>query len=511
MNWLTLLSTFPWLSTIIWGHFAAAALILLFFDDKYAHISRAIALLSSIILMGISVYLWIHFDRSSSSMQFIETHQWLPMMHIDYTLGVDGFSLPLVALTTFTNLIVMLSSWRLVSHKVSQYLAAFMVMQGMVVGLFCSLDAFLFYVFWEGTLIPMYLCIGVWGSENRSYAADKFFVYTFFGSALMLLALIYLGLQAGTFYIPAFFELPLNRLEQDIIFFAFLLSFAIKMPMWPFHTWLPDAHTEAPAGGSVILAALMLKIGGYGFIRFSLPIVPDASSDYAPLIIMLSLIAIVVISLVAFAQKDMKRLIAYSSVAHMGFVSLGCFILHPIFNLTGTKIHAMLPLEGAMVQMIAHAFGSGAMFLAFGMIYERMHTRNMTDFGGIAQSMPIMTAFFVLFCLANIGVPGTSGFVGEMMIVLGTFRASFILSLLAGMSLVVAPIYTLWMVRSVFYGIPHHDQVQQLQDIDWLEALPLSLLAMAIFILGVYPDVLINVMHPSINHLLDLCYRTKLG
>jgi NADH-quinone oxidoreductase subunit M len=359
-------------------------------------------------------------------------------------------------------------------------------------------------------LIPMYLSIGIWGSENRSYAAIKFFLYTFLGSALMLIALLYLGLKAGSFFIPDFFPLGLSKTEQLLLFLGFLLAFAVKVPMWPVHTWLPDAHTEAPAGGSVILAALMLKIGGYGFLRFSLPITPDASHALGWLMIVLSLIAIVYIGFIAIAQTDMKRLIAYSSVAHMGFVTLGCFMLYIIVSRTGNAQVANLGLEGAMVQMISHAFGAGAMFLGFGMLYEQYHTRQIKDFGGIAKSMPIFAAFFMVFAMSNVGLPGTAGFVGEFMVILSTFKASFWVTFIAALTLIIGAGYTLWMYKRVFFGDVVNERVATLVDVTWLERFIFVLMVIPILFIGLYPKPLLNIFHTTISHLLELGLQSKI-
>lgn len=499
------------LSLLIWAPVLGAILVLILGRQGRAKTARWLALIISLISLGLCLPLWFGFDTTSVGMQFREHIAWIPSLNINYDVGVDGISMPLIILTSFTTTVVILASWTMVHKKVAQYLAAFLVMQGMVVGVFAALDSILFYFFWEGMLIPMYLSIGVWGAENRSYAAIKFFLYTFLGSAVMLIALLYLGLKANTFYIPSFFALPLTMGVQIAIFIAFLLSFAIKVPMWPVHTWLPDAHTEAPAGGSVVLAALMLKLGAYGFLRFSLPIVPDACRYFEWLLIALSLVAIVYIGFIAIAQTDMKKLIAYSSIAHMGFVTLGCFMVYVIISHTGNVKDAYLSLEGAMVQMISHAFGSGAMFLAFGVLYEQMHTRQIQDFGGIAKTMPLFSAFFMLFTMSNVGLPGTSGFVGEFMILLSTFKASFWVTFAAASTLVISATYTLWMYKRVFFGEVANDSVAALRDINVSEFLVFLLLGIAVLWIGLYPEPLLNILHTSIGNLLQLTLHSKIA
>lgn len=498
------------LSLLIWVPVLGGVLVLVAGSEKHAERARVVALVVSMICIVLCIPLYTQFDIYSVAWQFREHLTWIPTLKIHYDLGVDGISMPLIILTTYTTLLVILGSWTTIQYKVSQYLAAFLIMQGMIIGVFSSLDSILFYVFWEGMLIPMYLSIGIWGSENRSYAAIKFFLFTFLGSALMLIALLYLGLKAGSFFIPDFYPLKLGSTEQLLLFLGFLLAFAVKVPMWPVHTWLPDAHTEAPAGGSVILAALMLKIGGYGFLRFSLPITPDASHSLDWLMIVLSLVAIVYIGFIAIAQTDMKRLIAYSSVAHMGFVTLGCFMLYIIFTKTGNIQEAYISLEGAMVQMISHAFGAGAMFLGFGMIYQQFHTRRIRDFGGISSTMPIFSAFFMIFAMSNVALPGTSGFVGEFMIILSAFKANFWITFTSALSLIIGAAYTLWMYKRVFFGPITNDRVATLVDITWLERIIFILLVIPIFFIGLYPKPLLNIFHASIGHLLELSLQSKL-
>ncbi len=500
----------PLLSLLIWVPVIGAILVLFLGGDQFANRARYFALCVSLINIALCIPLYLNFDITTAGMQFREHLFWIPAYGIYYDLGVDGISLPLIMLTAFTTLLVILSSWETIHTKVAQYLATFLIMQGMVIGVFAALDSMLFYIFWEGMLIPMYLSIGIWGSANRSYAAIKFFLFTFLGSALMLVALLYLRIKVQSFYIPDLYAAPLSMKEQMLIFLAFLLAFAVKVPMWPVHTWLPDAHTEAPAGGSVVLAALMLKMGAYGFLRFSLPITPDASRALDWVMIALSLIAIVYIGFIAIAQTDMKKLIAYSSVAHMGFVTLGCFMIYLIMERTGDTHDAFMSMEGALVQMISHAFGSGAMFLSFGMLYERMHTRLISNFGGIAHTMPVFAAFFMVFAMSNVGLPGTSGFVGEFMIILSSFKASFWVALFAATTLVIGAAYTLWMYKRVFYGPIVREKIAVLQDANSFEWPIFILTAGAVFFIGLYPEPLLNLFHATVSHLLEMSMRSKL-
>ncbi|MCH9644152.1 MAG: NADH-quinone oxidoreductase subunit M [Gammaproteobacteria bacterium] len=503
-------TSFPILSILIWLPVLGAILLLSVRGEKSVTTARIIALIVSLISMALCIVMWADFNTTTAAMQFRETIAWIPTYKINYDIGVDGISMPLVVLTCFTTLIVVLASWTMVHKKVAQYLAAFLVMQAAVIGVFCAIDSMLFYFFWEAMLIPMYLSIGIWGGQNKSYAAIKFFLFTFFGSILLLVAILYLRMHSGSFSILGFFHMHLAMSVQVMLFWGFLLAFAVKVPMWPLHTWLPDAHTEAPTGGSVILAALMLKLGGYGFLRFSLPIVPDACRSYEWLMIALSLIAIVYIGFIAIAQTDMKKLIAYSSVAHMGFVTLGCFLVFLILQKTANTQDANLALEGGMVQMISHAFGSGAMFLAFGVIYEQMKTRSIKNFGGISKSMPIFAAFFMLFAMSNVGLPGTSGFVGEFMVLLSSFKASFWVTLAAASTLVIGAAYTLWMYRRVFFGQITNSEVSTLKDVHGVNLFVFVLLALAVLWIGVYPDPLLNVFHVSITHLLNLSMSSRL-
>jgi NADH-quinone oxidoreductase subunit M len=427
-----------------------------------------------------------------------------------YHLGVDGFSMPLIILTTISTLLVVVAAWEVIQHRLSQYLAAFLIMEGLMIAVFSSLDAVLFYVFFEAMLIPLFLVIGIWGGPNRVYATLKFFLYTFFGSVFLLVALLYLRHVSDSFAILDFHTVGLSLNEQTWLLLAFLIAFAVKVPMWPVHTWLPDAHVEAPTGGSVILAAITLKIGGYGFLRFALPIAPDASMVLDWLIITLSLIAVVYIGFVALAQTDLKKLIAYSSIAHMGFVTLGLFIIFDIFANAATGSGAVLAIEGAMVQMISHGFISAAMFLAVGVLYDRMHTREISAYGGVVNTMPVFAGFAVFFAMANAGLPGTSGFVGEFMVILAAFQANFWFAFLAATTLILGAAYTLWMVKRVFFGDVANNEVQALTDINRREFWMLASLAVIVLLLGVWPEPLINVMHASVEHLLTQVSQSKL-
>lgn len=504
-----MLEELPILSLLIWLPMLGGGLGLLFGNDNPTR-ARYIALITAAVCMALCVPLYTGFDTNTYAMQFSENIPWIEAYGINYHLGVDGLSMPMVILSTLTTLIVVIASWRSITSRVAQYMAAFLFMQGLMVGVFEALDSMLFYVFWEAMLIPMYLIIGMWGGPNRTYASIKFFLYTFLGSALMLVAILYMGIHAKAFGIIDFYSLKLTMTEQVLIFFAFLLAFAVKVPMWPVHTWLPDAHTEAPAGGSVVLAALMLKMGVYGFLRFSMPITPDASMTLDWLMIGLSLVAIVYIGIVAIVQTDMKRLIAYSSVAHMGFATLGCYMVYMIVRHTGNMADAYLSIEGAMVQMISHAFSTGALFLGIGILYDQTHSRLIKDYGGVVNSMPIFASFFMLFAMANVGLPGTSGFVGEFMIILSTFHASFWVTLLAATTLILSAAYTLWLYKRVFFGDVGNDQVAKLKDISGPDVIVLSILAFLVLFLGVYPEVLLKILHASVGHLLELSHTSKL-
>lgn len=493
----------PLLSLVIWTPIIGGLLVLFAGDKKDSSGAKKLALVVSIITFLLTIPLYTEFNADTHLAQFVERYSWIPAFNIEYFVGVDGISMPLILLTSFTTVIVIIAAWESIQYRASQYLAAFLIMEGFMIGTFSSLDAILFYIFFEAMLIPMFLIIGVWGGANRIYATIKFFIYTFVGSVLMLVALIYMYTKSGSFSILDFHALQLDLDEQILIFLAFLIAFAVKVPMWPVHTWLPDAHVEAPTGGSVILAAIMLKIGGYGFLRFSLPITPDASLELDWLVITMSLTAVVYIGFVALVQQDMKKLIAYSSIAHMGFVTLGFFIVFRIMdNGNGTQ-GAALALEGGMVQMISHGFISGAMFLCVGVMYDRMHSRQIADYGGVANTMPIFAGFMVFFAMSNAGLPGTSGFVGEFMVIMASLQANFWVAFLAATTLILGAAYTLWMVKRVVFGDIGNDNVRALTDINRREFLFLSILAVAVLALGLWPDPLVDVMHATIDNLLN--------
>lgn len=499
----------PILSLTIWIPIIGGVLVL-GSGDRDSNVTKWTALLTAIITFLVSIPLYSGFDVTTAQMQFVEQASWIPAFDIRYYLGVDGISMPLILLTTFITILVIIAGWEVIQYKPSQYMAAFLIMEGVMVGVFSALDAMLFYVFWEAMLIPMFIIIGVWGGANRVYATIKFFLFTFFGSVFMLVALIYLYFQSGSFDILGFHKVPVGETAQILIFLAFLAAFAVKVPMWPVHTWLPDAHVEAPTGGSVILAAIMLKIGGYGFLRFSLPITPDASHSLDWLVIGMSLIAIVYIGFVALVQKDMKKLIAYSSIAHMGFVTLGFFIVFAIAARPEAAGGAVLGMEGGMVQMISHGFISGALFLCVGVLYDRMHSREIGDYGGVVHTMPIFAGLMVFFAMANAGLPGTSGFVGEFMVILASFRADAWYAILAATTLILGAAYTLWMVKRVVFGPVANDQVAVLEDVNKRELLVLGSLAVAVLILGVWPAPLIEVMEPTIENLVQHIGVSKL-
>ncbi|HEY4748816.1 MAG TPA: NADH-quinone oxidoreductase subunit M [Steroidobacteraceae bacterium] len=497
------------LSILIWLPILAGVLVLTL-GDRNIVAGRWLALSASLVTLILAVPLWSSFDTATASLQLVEKLPWIPRFQAYYSLGVDGISLPLIVLTAFMTVPVVIAGWTVIEARPAQYFAAFLVMEGLMIGVFSATDALLFYFFWEAMLIPMFLIIGIWGGPRRVYATIKFFLYTFLGSVFMLAALIYMYVKGGSYSIAALQALPLTLIEQRWIFVAFLLAFAVKVPMWPVHTWLPDAHVEAPTGGSVILAAIMLKMGGYGFLRFSLPVAPDASRELDLLIIALSLIAVIYIGFVALAQQDMKKLIAYSSIAHMGFVTLGAFVIYEIVRTTGSLTGAGMGLDGAMVQMISHGLISGALFLCVGVLYDRMHSRQIADYGGVINTMPVFAAFMVLFALANTGLPGTSGFVGEFLVIIASFRASFWYSALAAVTLVLGACYTLWLVKRVVFGPVTSPRVAALKDLNPREFIVLGALAIAVLVIGVWPAPLLKVMQPTIHHLVSQAAATKL-
>ncbi len=499
------------LSILVWLPIGGGVALLVIGDSGDARSSQAglmriAALVFSVLTFLLSVVLYAAFDNAATGMQFVERVLWVESLNVFYYLGVDGLSAPLILLTTFITPLVVIAGWDSIKTRPAQYFAAFLILEGLMIGVFSALDGLLFYVFWEAMLIPMFLIIGIWGGERRVYATLKFFLYTFLGSVLMLVAFIYLYLQTGSFDLFGFMNVPLSLPVQQVIFIAFLLAFAVKVPMWPVHTWLPDAHVEAPTGGSVILAAIMLKMGGYGFVRLSLPIVPDGSAYFSGMMIALSLIAVVYIGFVALMQKDMKKLIAYSSIAHMGFVTLGMFLFWHIAAETG----AGLGMTGAMVQMISHGLISGAMFLCVGVLYDRVHSRQIADYGGVANTMPVFAAFMVLFSMANAGLPGTSGFVGEFMVIIASFKANFWFAFLAASTLVLGAAYTLWMVKRVIYGEVANDNVAKLQDLNAREFIVLAVLAFSVLLVGLWPAPLVDMMNTSVELLIEQVAQPKL-
>jgi len=496
------------LSLLIWlpiaGGFAVLAL-----NDRVV-VAKWLSLIVSGLSLALSAPLWAAFKTGTAAMQFVERAPWISTIHSEYYIGVDGISMPLILLTTFTTVLIVIASWENIEKRIAQYFAAFLILEGLMIGVFAALDAALFYVFWEAMLIPMFIIIGVWGGPKRVYATIKFFLYTFIGSLLMLVALIYMYLKSGSYELAVFQRMPLTLGEQTFIFLAFLAAFAVKVPMWPVHTWLPDAHVEAPTGGSVVLAAIMLKMGGYGFLRFSLPIAPDASRELDWAIIALSLIAVVYIGFVALAQRDMKKLIAYSSIAHMGFVTLGMFIGFQIVAHTGRTTGIELGLDGAVVQMLSHGLVSGALFLCVGVMYDRVHSREISAYGGVINTMPTFAAFMVLFALANSGLPGTSGFIGEFLVILASFKANVWFSFLAATILVLGAAYTLWLVKRVIFGEVANAKVAALKDLNPREFLVLGLLAAAVLLVGLWPAPLLDVMRASTQHLAQQLLVSKI-
>ncbi|MHB1373514.1 MAG: NADH-quinone oxidoreductase subunit M [Thauera sp.] len=489
----------PLLSLAIWVPILGGLLVLATGSDRNAPLARMLAFAVAVAGFVVTIPLYTGFDTTTSAMQFVELTSWVPRFNINYHLGVDGLSVLFVILNAFITILVVMAGWQVIQDKVAQYMAAFLIMSGLMNGIFSALDGVLFYVFFEASLIPLYLVIGIWGGANRVYAAIKFFLYTLLGSLLMLIALLYLFMQSGgSFSILDWHQLPLPIEPQILIFFAFLIAFGVKVPMWPVHTWLPDAHVEAPTGGSVVLAAISLKLGAYGFLRFSLPIVPDAAQQLAPLVITLSLIAVVYIGFVALVQADMKKLVAYSSISHMGFVTLGFFIFNP------------LGVEGALVQMISHGFVSGAMFLCIGVLYDRMHSRQIADYGGVVHTMPKFAAFFMLFAMANSGLPATSGFVGEFMVVLGAVQYNFWIGFVAATTLILGAAYSLWMYKRVVFGKVANQHVAELEDINGREFAFLAILAFCVLAMGLYPFPFTEVMHASVNELLRHVAVSKL-
>ncbi len=497
------------LSWLVWLPIGAGLLVLLLGDRRIA-VGRWVALAATIATFALCLPLWCEFDRATAAFQFVEREPWIGALNAWYYLGVDGISMPLIVLTAFTTPLVVIAAWSNIEKRPAQYFAAFLVMEGLMVGVFAAADALLFYVFWEAMLIPMFLIIGIWGGARRVYATIKFFLYTFLGSVLMLVALVWLYLYGGSYEIADMQRLPIGMTAQVLIFFAFFAAFAVKVPMWPVHTWLPDAHVEAPTGGSVILAAIMLKMGGYGFLRFSLPIAPDASREFDWLVITLSLVAIAYIGFVAIAQRDMKKLIAYSSIAHMGFVTLGAFIAYDIWDATGGLTGAGMGLDGAMVQMISHGLVSSALFLCVGVLYDRLHTRDISAYGGVVNTMPVFAFFAVLFAMANAGLPGTSGFVGEFLVIVASFKGNFWFAFVAALTLILGAAYTLWLVKRVIWGDVGNDGVASLKDVNAREFIVLAVLAIAVLALGIWPAPLLDVMRPTLEQLVDQLMTSKL-
>ena len=486
------------------------AIAIVLMGDKHAGKAYGLALLASLFVFAFALFVGIKFDPSLNQFQFVEQVNWITQFNIQYHLGIDGISYPLILLTSLLTPIVVVTSRTSPKQKYHQYLASFLIMEGLMIGVFCALDGFLFYLFWESMLIPMFIIIGLWGGNNRVYATVKFFLYTFLGSVFMLIALIYLYFKTGGYSISDFHSVPLSMREQLLIFLAFLFAFAVKIPMWPVHTWLPDAHVEAPTGGSVILAAILLKMGGYGFLRFSLPIAPDASAYLSSFMIALSLVAIIYIGLVAIAQTDMKKLIAYSSISHMGFVTLGAFVFFNIGTQTASSETMSLALTGAMIQMISHGLISAALFLCVGVMYDRLHTRLISGYRGVVNSMPKFATLMVFFVLANAAVPGTSGFVGEFTIILASFRMNLWVAFFAAITLIIGAAYSLWLIKRVIFGKPLNERISGMQEMTVIEALPLVTLAFLVLTLGLWPAPLVEIMSTSIENLVNHITFSKL-
>jgi NADH-quinone oxidoreductase subunit M len=503
----TTMADWPLLSILIWLPILGAVLVLALGRNPGA--ARWLTLLIALATFVVSIPLYTAYNAVAGGMQFVESHAWIDALKVFYALGADGIAVALIVLTTFTSVLVIIGSWGSIDKRVSQYMAAMLALEGMLIGVFAATDALLFYVFFEAMLIPMFIIIGIWGGPRRVYATLKFFIYTFLGSIFMLIGLIYLHMKTGEFSLQAFAAAGLGAKEQAWLFFAFLIAFAIKVPMWPVHTWLPDAHVEAPTGGSVILAAIMLKVGGYGFLRFSLPITPDASQEYAWVVIAMSLIAVVYIGYVALVQEDMKKLIAYSSIAHMAFVTIGIFITLALVRTHANPEAARLGLQGAMVQMISHGFVSGAMFSCIGVLYDRLHSRMIKDYGGVVNVMPWYAAFFVLFAMANCGLPGTSGFVGEFMVILAAFQDNFWIAAVAAFTLIIGAAYTLWLVKRVIFGEVTNPKVAELKDLNAREWIVLGSFAVAVLALGIYPKPLTDLMETSVLQIVNALLLSK--
>jgi NADH-quinone oxidoreductase subunit M len=489
----------PLLSLAIWVPIVSGLAVLITGPDRHAGAARVLALVGAVLGFLVTIPLYLGFDATARGFQFVELKPWIEAFRVNYHLGIDGISLLLILLNSFTTILVVIAGWQVIQERVAQYMAAFLFLSGFMNGVFAALDALLFYVFFEATLIPMFVIIGIWGGPNRVYAALKFFLYTLLGSLLALVALIYLyNVSGGSFSLPVWYDLPLSLTAQVLVFLALFAAFAVKVPMWPVHTWLPDAHVEAPTGGSVVLAAIMLKLGAYGFIRLSLPIAPDASHYLSTFVIALSLIAVVYIGLVALVQADMKKLIAYSSISHMGFVTLGIFIFNP------------QGIEGAVIQMVSHGFVSGALFLCVGVLYDRLHSRQIADYGGVVNRMPVFAALFMLFAMANAGLPGTSGFVGEFIVIMGAIKANFWYAVAAASTLIWGAAYTLWMYKRVIFGPVANDHVAHLRDINLREFVVLGALAVAVLWMGIYPAPFADVLHVAVDELIAQVSETKL-